>query len=74
MDDGWKAVEIKPEAIAVNGNGHHDAIGLTVELVLGTGHVPANDKGANGNGHAAVSVNGIGHHEDAEVSQQTLFS
>ena len=41
VDDGWKAVEslpraghgIEPEAIAVNGNGHHDAIGPTVEMV-----------------------------------------
>ena len=40
MDDGWKLVEVKPETIAVNGNGangngHHDAIGPTVELVPG---------------------------------------
>ena len=23
MDDGWKAVEVEPETVAVNGNGHH---------------------------------------------------
>ena len=23
VDDGWKAVEVEPETIAVNGNGHH---------------------------------------------------
>ena len=30
VDDGWKVVEVEPEAVAVNGNGHHDAIGPTV--------------------------------------------
>ena len=37
VDDGWKLVEIEPEAVAVNGNGHHEAlpIGSTVELVPG---------------------------------------
>ena len=69
VDDGWKAVEIEPEAIAVNGNGHHaDGIGPTVELVLDTGHY------ANGNGHAAVEVNGNGHSDEAPEPQQTLFS
>ena len=69
VDDGWKPVEIEPEAVAVNGNGHHaDGIGPTVELVLDTGHH------ANGNGHAAVEVNGNGHHEEAPEPQQSLFS
>ena len=42
VDEGWKAVEVEPEAVAVNGNGHHDANGVepSVELVMG-----------NGNGH-----------------------
>ena len=38
VDDGWKVVEVEPEVVAVNGNGvngngHHDAIGIgpTVE-------------------------------------------
>ena len=66
VDDGWKLVEVEPEAFAVNGNGHHanghDAIGPAVELVLGNGHAPANGNGANG------------HHDDAEEPQQTLFS
>ena len=69
VDDGWKVVEVEPEAVAVNGsgtNGHHDANGLgpTVEMVLG-------------NGHAAVPVNGHsanGHRDEAEEPQQTLFS
>ena len=82
VDDGWKLVEVEPEAIAVNGNGtngHHDAgdIGPTVELVPG-----GNGHAANGNGHAPVPVNslprtgygGNGHHDDAEEQQQTLFS
>ena len=74
VDDGWKPVEIGPEAVAVNGNGHHtngnghDAIGPTVELVLGNGHY------ANGNGHAAVEVNGNGHSDEAPEPQQSLFS
>ena len=47
VDDGWKLVEIEPEPVAANGNGangtngnghHADAIGPTVELVLGNGH------------------------------------
>ena len=52
VDDGWKVVEIEPETISVNGNGHHanggDAIGIgpTVELVPVNGHT-----NGNGNGH-----------------------
>ena len=69
VDDGWKPVEVEPEAVEVNGNGHHaDGIGPTVELVLDTGHY------ANGNGHAAVEVNGDGHSDEAPEPQQTLFS
>ena len=62
VDDGWKVVEVEPETIAVNGNGHHDPfdIGPTVELAPVNGH-------ANGNGN--------GHHEDeAPEAQQSLFS
>ena len=67
MDDGWKPVEVEPEAVGINGNGHHaDGIGPTVELVLDTGHH------ANGNGHAAVEVNGNGPHDEATEPQQTL--
>ncbi len=79
VDDGWKLVEVESEAVAVNGNGHHDAIeiGPTVELV------PVNVRHANGNGHAAIPVNslprtgygGNGHHdEEAAEPQQSLFS
>ena len=72
VDDDWKAVEIEPEAVngnGANGNGHHDdGIGPTVELVLDTGHY------ANGNGHAAVEVNGNGHSDEAPEPQQSLFS
>ena len=74
VDDGWKAVEIEPEAIAVNGNGtngHHAnghddpfGVGQTVELA------PVNGHAANGNGNGAN-----GHHDDeAEEPQQSLFS
>ncbi len=68
VDDGWKPVEVEPETASVNGNGHHDAdgIGPTVELALGNG------RHANGNGHAAVQVNG--HHDEAPEPQQSLFS
>ena len=61
VDDGWKAVEIEPEAIAVdsNGNGHHvDGIRPTVELVPANGH----------------TTNGNGHHDESEELQQSLFS
>ena len=76
VDDGWKVVEVEPEAVAVNGNGngHHDPfdIGPTVELV------PANGRLANGNGHTPAPVNGNGtngHHEDEALeAQQSLFS
>ena len=77
VDDGWKIVEVEPETIGVNGNGHHangnghrDAIGIgpTVELV------PVNRHKANGNGNAAVTVNGNGHHDEAAEPQQSLFS
>ena len=68
VDDGWKLVEVEPETIGVNGNGHHanghDAIGSTVELVLGNGHAPVNGNGANGNGR----------HDEADEPQRTLFS
>ena len=67
VDDGWKVVEVEPEAVPANGNGHHaDGIGPTVELALGNG------RHANGNGHAAVPVNG--HHDEAPEPQQSLFS
>ena len=67
VDDGWKAVEVEPEAVAVNGNGHHanghdDLFGPKVELAP----VPV-----NGNGNGAN-----GHHDDSEDDgpQQSLFS
>ena len=61
VDDGWKPVEIEPETIAVNGNGHHDDLfGQTVELVPANGH-------ANGNGTN-------GHDDEAPEAQQSLFS
>ena len=78
VDDGWKAVEIEPEAVPVNGNGtnghHADPFGPTVELAPVDGHVPA-----NGNGHEAIPLNGSGangHHEEAEEPEphQSLFS
>ena len=76
VDDGWKLVEVEPETVAVNGNGHHanghgfDIIGPTMELALGNGHAPAP---VNGNGHHA-NGNGNGHHGEAHDPQQSLFS
>ena len=70
VDDGWKLVEVEPETIGVNGNGHHangnghrDVIGIepTVDLVPVNGHAPA-------------AGNGNGHHDEAEEPQQSLFS
>ena len=75
VDEGWKLVEVEPEAVAVNGNGHHaNGIGPTVELVPANGH-KVNGNGANGNGHAPAPVNGNGHHDaEALEPQQSLFS
>ena len=77
VDDGWKAVEIEPEALTANGNGHdgngrHDLFGIgpTVELVPADGHAPG-----NGSGHAPATVNGDGHHDgDTDEPQQMVFS
>ena len=77
VDDGSKPVEVEPETIAANGNGHHISgnghddpfgIGPTVELPP-----------VNGNGRQAVPVNGNGSngyhdHEEATELQQSLFS
>ena len=68
VDDGWKVVEVEPEAVEVNGNGtnghHANGIGPTVELVLANGH----HANGNGNGHAPAPVNtgrdGPGHARD----------
>ena len=66
VDDGWKIVEVEPEAIEANGNGHHAnghddlfGIGPTVELIPVNGHAPAN---------------GNGHREEDDEPQQSLFS
>ena len=71
VDEGWKAVEVEPEAVAVNGNGHHAAngIGPSVELVVGN-----NGHAANGNGAHVETVNGNGHSDEAPEPQQSLFS
>ena len=85
VDDGWRVVGVKPEAIAVNGNGHHAngnghhdlfGTGPTVELAPVNGHAPANGNGANGTGHvpAPVNGNGTGHHDEVTEPQQSLFS
>ena len=76
VDDGWKALEVEPETVAVNGNGTNgngdshgpDIFGPTVELVPANGH-HANGNGANGNG-----ANGNGHHDEAEEPERLLFS
>ncbi len=73
VDDGWKTVEIEPEAVTANGNGKHanghhhaiDGIGPTVDLFPANRHAPANGNGANGNGH---------HDSKAPEPQQSLFS
>ena len=47
VDEGWKLVEVETEAVEVNGNGtngHHDAIGPTVELVPANGHHEEGDE------------------------------
>ena len=84
VDDGWKPVEIKPETVSVNGNGHHDDLfGPTVKLAPVNGHHANGDRhapasvnsllrtGYGGNGHAPTSVNGNGTngHHDAETPE-----
>ena len=65
VDEDWRPVEVDPEAVMVNGNGHHDPSGFgpTVELVPVDGHspVPVNGNGANG-------------HDEGDESQPSLFS
>ena len=77
MDDGWKAVEVEPEAVEVNGNGHH-ANGHDDPFGIGPAVELAPVESRNGNGHSATPVNGNGangHHDDeAEEPQQSLFS
>ncbi len=73
VDDGWKAVEIEPEAVTVNGNGNGNGhatngIGPSIELVLDNGHASG-----KGNGHTN-GVNGNGSHDEADEGQQSLFS
>ena len=55
VDEHWRPVE-------VNGNGQHEALGPTVELVSGTGLYI---NGVNGNGN---------HDDEATEPRQTLFS
>ena len=82
VDDGWKPLETEPEAVevngnGVNGNGHHDAIGIgpTVELVPvngpANGHAPAPVNSLPRTGYGG---NGNGHHDEAPEPQQSLFS
>ncbi len=61
VDDGWKAVEVEPETVPVNGNGsgHDDPFGPMVELIEVEGQTPAN---------------GNGHHGEAGEPQRSLFS
>ena len=62
VDDDWKLVEIEPETVGANGNGHH-ANGNGHDDVLGIGPtvgvVPVNGHHTNGN----APVNGNGNHE-----------
>ena len=65
VDDGWKPVEIDPEAVGVNGNGHAPA--------------PINGNGTNGHNAAGIGptvklVLGNGNHEEIPEPQQSLFS
>ena len=68
VDDGWKVVEVEPKTVGVNGNGHHEVIGPTVELVVGNG------RHANGNGHASAPSNWNKHQDEQDEPQRTLFS
>ena len=59
VDDDCRPVEIGPEAVRADGNGHLVAIGNTVEFI------PASGRHANGNGH---------NHDEADKPEKTLFS
>ena len=72
VDDDWRALEVEPEAVNGNGanslprtgyggNGHHEGIWPSVEIVLGNGRLPVNG-------------NGNGHHDEAPEPRQSLFS
>ena len=84
VDDGWKAVEVEPETVEVNGNGdlHAGGIGPTVELVPANAqHANRNGHHANGNGHETIGIGPTvelvlanGHHDEAPERQQSLFS
>ena len=71
VDDGWRPVEIEPETGEVNGNGHGDALGPAVELVLGNEQLPVN---GNGSGAVSASGNGNGHYAGESEPERTLFS
>ena len=60
VDEHWRPVEVEPEAVEVNGNGHRDVIGPTVDIEPGTAH--------------QVNGAGNGHQEEAADPQRTLFS
>ena len=65
VDEGWKLVEIEPEAVGVNGNGHAPA--------------PVNGNGTDGHHAAGIGptvelVLGNGHHNETPEPQQSLFS
>ena len=64
VDQDWRPVEIEPEAVPANGNGHHaNGIGPTVELVPVNGHTPVLVNGDRANGHT----------DENEDPQQSLF-
>ena len=58
VDEDWRPVEVDPETVSVNGNGHHDRldIGPTIELVPVNGH------------------SGNGDRDEANEPQKSLFS
>ena len=72
VDDDWKPVEVEPEVVEAQRNGTNEhagnGIGSSVERLVGNGYH------ANGNGHAAVPVNGNGHQDEGPETQQSLFS
>ena len=65
VDDGWQAVEVRPEGISVNGNGHNDADAIPPAVKP----VAVNGLLSNGSGS-----NGHGHQEEPVPGQQSLFS
>ena len=80
VDDDWKAVEVEPEAVAVNGNGPTGPVQRQRpprRRHRADGRAGPEQRPRNGNGHAAIPANGNGPTATTTrptEPQQSLFS